>query len=162
MDQSRKNKKEKIEKEFSAGGIVYRRSRGGPEIGFMLDPYRKWGFPKGHLEHGESLAKAALRETSEEMGIRGLRLIVPLGKTDLWFRKRYVHGKLIRGHQPFVHKTVHYFLMQAPQGARARPQTSEKIRAVEWVPLAKALPFLTYKNMGAILEKAIRIIRTRV
>src|SRR5947209_17349617 len=47
-----------------AGGIVFRRRQGAVEI-LLVSPKRgeaAWIFPKGHLEHGETPAHAALRE----------------------------------------------------------------------------------------------------
>lgn len=32
---------------------------------------QRWTFPKGHIESGESLPAAALREASEEAGVKG-------------------------------------------------------------------------------------------
>ena len=54
--------KGKADREVSAGGIVFRRTEGEP-VRFLLirDSYRNWGFPKGHLEDGETPAQAATR-----------------------------------------------------------------------------------------------------
>src|SRR2546426_12793651 len=40
----------------------------------IKDSYDNWGFPKGHLDDGESPAEAALRETAEETGLARLVL----------------------------------------------------------------------------------------
>ena len=73
--------KRRAELEVSAGGIVFRRV---PELGprFLLikDSYDNWGFPKGHLEDGESPAEAAMRETAEETGLCHLVLQGPIGE----------------------------------------------------------------------------------
>ena len=65
------------ELEVSAGGIVFRHPAGQGPARFLLirDSYDNWGFPKGHLENGESPAEAALRETAEETGLE--QLIAP-------------------------------------------------------------------------------------
>ena len=67
--------KRRAELEVSAGGIVFRRPEAG-RPGYLLirDSYDNWGFPKGHLEDGESPAEAALRETAEETGLEQLAL----------------------------------------------------------------------------------------
>ncbi|MCA9769062.1 MAG: NUDIX domain-containing protein, partial [Gemmatimonadetes bacterium] len=58
--------KKRPEREVSAGGIVFRRwPDGTPRFLLIRDSYRHWGFPKGHLEDGETPAEAALRETRE-------------------------------------------------------------------------------------------------
>src|SRR5690606_37755157 len=59
----------RVEREVSAGGIVFRRAADGTSRFLLIrDSYRHWGFPKGHLEDEETPAIAALRETREETG----------------------------------------------------------------------------------------------
>jgi len=142
--------------EVSAGGIVYKKGEGGLRIAFILDPFRKWTFAKGHLEEGETLAEAALRETQEEMGLKNLKVIAPLGKTDIWFRDRYKHKGVL------VHKTIHHFLMRAPRDAKAHPQKAEKIRKVRWVPVSRAVSFCGYKNVLGVLQKALEILGYKI
>ncbi|MDP3985688.1 MAG: NUDIX domain-containing protein [bacterium] len=156
-----KNGKKQTKKEFSAGGIVYQRSSRGSLIAFILDPYHKWGFAKGHIETNEQHEAAAIRETEEEMGIGGLRVIAPVGKTDIWFYERFRHGKRVQGPRALIHKTIYYYLMEARRGTRGKPQRSEHIRAIRWVPLKEAMVFCSYKNVRPILAKAISIIESR-
>jgi ADP-ribose pyrophosphatase YjhB (NUDIX family) len=79
----------KVQVEISAGGVVYKRTRQGLRLSLMLDPFGKWTFAKGHVEPGETIEQAAVRETTEEMAIRGLKLKHPLGIIDFWFREKY-------------------------------------------------------------------------
>ena len=145
--QNPKNKKARIE--HSAGGVAFRRGARGIEIGLIMDPFRKWTFPKGHLDAGERVEEAALRETGEEMGLHGLKLVVPLGSTSIWFRDRFVHkGELI-------HKFIDYFLVEAPANIKAVPQKNEKIRAVRWVPYRRAPQMVSYKNMMKVVRNAV-------
>ncbi len=135
--------------EISAGGVVYRKKDGDIEVGFILDPYGKWSFPKGHIEKDEKTEEAAKREAEEEMGIRGLKVRDYLGKADFWFKDRYVRkGEL-------VHKFLHYYLIEAPAGVIARPQKKEKIQEVAWVPLAAAYAKSDYEDIEPLLRKAI-------
>ena len=55
--------------EYSAGAILY--TVKDNEIYYLLikDFNGNWGFPKGHLENGETNVDAALREIKEEVGI---------------------------------------------------------------------------------------------
>lgn len=141
----------KVMVEISAGGIVFRRTPKGVRLAFIMDPFNKWAFAKGHVEKGESIIDAAVRETQEEMGIDKLRVIAPLGTIDFWFRDRYrpeTKGVLI-------HKYVHYYLMQAPSRAFGRPQKKEKIRRIIWVPLRDAMRKSSYDDVRPILRKAL-------
>jgi 8-oxo-dGTP pyrophosphatase MutT (NUDIX family) len=134
--------------EVSAGGVVYRLAcdgTGGPRPLFLLirDSYRNWGFPKGHLEAGESPGEAALREVAEETGLCGLSLVGAIETIDWYFRFR---GRL-------VHKVCHFFLMRTDATATC-PQRDEGITACRWAPFEEAVVLVSYANARAVLEQA--------
>lgn len=110
-----------------------------------MDPYNKWIFAKGHVEVGEEIRAAALRETREEMGVKRLRMRASLGTIAFWFQFN----------KQKIHKTVHYFLMEVPSDEMGSPQKSEKIQAVRWVPLQEAREVLSYKNTRKVLDRSI-------
>jgi ADP-ribose pyrophosphatase YjhB (NUDIX family) len=144
-------KAERVKVEISAGGIVFKRTPRGVRVAFIMDPFAKWAFAKGHVEKGEAIVDAAVRETKEEMGLEDLRVVAPLGTIDFWFRDRYraeTKGVL-------VHKYVHYFLMRAPADAKGRPQKKEKIRRIIWTGLRRAMATSSYDDVRPILRKAI-------
>ena len=144
--------KRRMDLEVSAGGIVFRRV---PEDGtrFLLirDSYDNWGFPKGHLEEGETPADAAHRETGEETGLEHLVLQGPIRVIDWHFRFRGRH----------IHKYCHFFLFESPQGDPC-PQTDEGITACQWLPLEQALATLSYDNARGVLKRAGEMVRTLV
>lgn len=142
--------------EYSAGGIVFRRTPHGAEIAFLLDPFNKWTFAKGHIERGESAKHAAAREVQEEMGIHRLRVVVSLGRIDWWFTERRGSAHSPRGAR--VHKFAYYFLMEAPPHTRLTAQKSELIKAVRWIPAERALRFSSYKDVRPILRRALDIL----
>lgn len=150
-------KKHPVRTEYSAGGIVFRRTPAGPELAFLLDPFRKWTFAKGHIERGESVVKAAVREVKEEMGIARLQVVAPLGRIDWWFREQRGSAHSPRG--ALVHKFAYYFLMEVPPHTRLIAQKSELIKAVRWVPLRAALRFSGYKDVLPVLRRAIDMIQ---
>jgi len=85
-----------VQRELSAGGVVYRQSGNGVSFAMMKDSYGKWTFPKGHVEKGEDIEEAAARETLEELGLEQVRLLEYLGAIDIWFRDRFEKkGQLI-------------------------------------------------------------------
>jgi ADP-ribose pyrophosphatase YjhB (NUDIX family) len=140
-----------VQVEISAGGVVYKRTKKGLKISLMLDPFGRWTFAKGHVEPGETIEQAALRETAEEMALHGLRLRQPLGTIDFWFREKYRVGS--KG--MLVHKFVHYFLMEAPSGEWGSPQKDEKIRQITWVDPREAIQKSSYEDVRPVLEKAL-------
>jgi 8-oxo-dGTP pyrophosphatase MutT (NUDIX family) len=144
--------KRRPEREVSAGGIVFRRDAGGL-LHFLLirDSYDNWGFPKGHLEDGESPADAALRETAEETGLGDLRLHGPIRIIDWYFRFR---GR-------FIHKYCHFFLFESVDGEPV-PQADEGITACAWHTLEGALAALSYENARGVLRRGGDMARTLV
>jgi len=60
---------------WAAGGIVVRSGHGDDEVLLIHRPHRgDWSFPKGKLDEGETLGRAAEREVEEETGLRCRRL----------------------------------------------------------------------------------------
>lgn len=87
--------------EICAGGVVIK-------DGKIVAIKRKngvWLMPKGHVDPGESLEEAAVREVKEETGLTA-KIGVKLGETE------YSHQDDGRLH----HKRVHWFYMEACSG----------------------------------------------
>lgn len=142
--------KKKAEREVSAGGIVFRRdSDGTPRFLLIKDSYAHWGFPKGHLEEGESPVVAATRETREETGLEQLTVQGPIRIIDWHFRFR---GR-------YIHKYCHFFLLESPEG-ECSPQLAEGITAVRWEKLDRALEVLSYDNARGVLRRGAEMART--
>jgi len=142
----------KLSIEVSAGGIVFRRKE-GIQIAFILDPFDKWTFAKGHVERGEKSETAAVREVEEETGLQNLEAVEYLGKIDFWFKDKYQNVGAR------VHKFVYYYLLEAPRDAKHRLQKGEKIKDLKWIPLEKAEGFSSYKDTAQVLAKAVQILK---
>jgi len=131
--------------ELSAGGVILRRLADEPsEVLLIKDAYGNWGWPKGHVEAGESLEAAALRECSEETGLTRLRISERLGTTDWYFR---AGGTLI-------HKFCDYFLVESDAAESPSPRRAEGIQACSWQRLEEAATLLTYTNARQVLAAA--------
>ncbi|MBE6016824.1 MAG: NUDIX domain-containing protein [Lachnospiraceae bacterium] len=100
----------------SGGAFVYRHGELGTEI-LMIRGKGGWGFPKGHVEYGEDLKAAAVREVREETGI-DIRLEGEFSYTTPSARKD-------------EKRNVTYFIGKAV-GGELSPQISE-VRSAEWV-----------------------------
>lgn len=130
--------------QFSAGGIVFK----GNKVLVVQNSSIKdkkvsfWGFPKGHLNEGESSKNAALREVEEETGIKG-KIIDKVGQSKYFFSQN--GGKIF--------KVVTIFKMEYVSGD-SMPQVAE-INEVKWLDPDEAMKFLTFKNDKDLLKKAL-------
>jgi 8-oxo-dGTP pyrophosphatase MutT (NUDIX family) len=135
--------KARAKRETSAGGVVFRLEDGEPVFLLIRDSYQNWGFPKGHLEDGESPEIAAVREVREETGLDALDVHGAIETIDWHFRFR---GRLI-------HKVCHFFLMRTEHAA-TQPQRAEGITACKWAPIAEAIRLISYANAREVLQRA--------
>jgi 8-oxo-dGTP pyrophosphatase MutT (NUDIX family) len=135
-----------VRREFSAGGVVVRRLRGGWHLA-AIRPGGKtvWALPKGLVGRGEDPAATALREVTEETGVEG-RLVEKLGDV------RYVYTW--KGERVF--KVVSFFLVRYVRGrlGALAAATAHEVDDVRWVPLAEAPKMLAYKGEKEMAEKA--------
>ena len=128
---------------LQAGAVVVRGRGASAEVLLVSakkDP-RQWIFPKGHVEPGESVAEAALREMREEGGVDG-RIIRRIGVST------YESGK--------VRVKVSYFLVRY----RKAVLTTET-RKRRWRKFSKARELVTFDDARALVDKAERLLRKR-
>lgn len=141
----------KAVKEFTAGGMVFRRV-GSDSIDILMiqDRLGRWTIPKGHVEEGESLEQTALREVEEETGLSNLAIKDKLDKIHFFYRKE---GKLI-------YMTTHVFLMEALGDTDALvPENSEGIVDAKWFPRAEALKLIEYKDTERLFNLGLAKLR---
>lgn len=89
---------------LGAGGVLFNPQG---QVLLIRDRLGYWCFPKGHLDPGESLEQAALREVEEETGLRGT-VRQKLSTT------RYRNN---RG----IDREIHWFLMTGEGTIRLEP-----------------------------------------
>ena len=134
--------------ETSAGGLVL--DRRGPEArGALIGRLDRrgrllWSLPKGHVEAGETEEETAVREVTEETGIRGA-VVGKLGTIDFWF---VADGRRI-------HKTVHHFLLVAvdPINGLELSDADVEVSEVAWVPVGELGGMLAYADERRLLER---------
>lgn len=126
--------------ECSCGAVVYRIIR--DELRFLLIKNKRsahWGFPKGHVEKGETMEQTATREVLEETGIH-IR-IVP----DFSFKSEYtIQGK--------VEKSVIIFLAGTKDVQTIIQR--EEIDDYIWLNYDRAVDMLRFDNDKTILSNA--------
>ena len=143
--------KERVQREFSAGGVLVRLMAGRTWFAAIRPSGRPegiWALPKGLIE-GESPELTALREIEEETGCRGH----PVGKLG---DVRYVYT--FGGERVF--KVVSFFLVRYAGGriGDIPPEFRKEVAEARWLPLEDAPRLLAYKGEREMAEKALMML----
>lgn len=113
----------KLQKMFpiiiAAGGKVYNHKN---EVLFIFRN-NKWDLPKGKAEKNESIDVTALREVSEETGVKDLSISQPLEKTFHIFKRN----------SGYFLKVTYWFEMKSCYKGQLKPQLKEGISKVKWI-----------------------------
>jgi 8-oxo-dGTP pyrophosphatase MutT (NUDIX family) len=125
----------------AAGGLV--RNKKGEWLFIFRNG--KWDLPKGKIEKGESIKKAAIREVEEECGVKNLKIIKELNPTY----HIYSH------HQKNILKPTYWFKMECGDTSKLIPQTEEGITEVKWMAADKLQPVFdnTYESIKEVLKE---------
>lgn len=134
-----------VKREFSAGGIVYKRDNGNIKW-LVIQPVGtdRWQLPKGNIEQGEKAQETAVREVFEETSVHA-RIVEKIDTV------RYFY---VRDGARIV-KSVTFFLMGYDSGKVGVSKVAEhEIAEVKFVPTDDAVAQLTFKDDKEVVRKA--------
>lgn len=125
----------------AAGAVLYRPAREGIEVALIHRPRRRdWTFPKGKLEPGEHVLMAAVREVTEETGIRPV-----LGRPLATVRYQVDSGP----------KRVEYWAARMDHPPDAPFVPGDEVDRLEWLSPDAARERLTYGHDARLLERLL-------
>jgi 8-oxo-dGTP pyrophosphatase MutT (NUDIX family) len=138
-----------MEREFSAGGVLFKSIRGRPMVAAIRPqgkPEGVWALPKGNLDPGEKPEETALREVFEETGVHG-HLVEKLGDVKYTYTRR-------DGERIF--KIVSFYLLRAGRGRIGDIEERMRVEVADarWLPLAEAPRLLAYGGEREMVKKA--------
>jgi len=137
----------------SAGAIILREIEG--ELKIALAQHQRtdkiWVLPKGHVEDGESIEEAALREIHEEAGLDNVQLIKHLGT---------ITRESIKRNGDVEHKTIHFFLAYALENKQPHTPTDLLFTEVGWFKPEEAMKLLPYESDQAFLQEHLAYLFT--
>lgn len=143
-------------REFSAGAVVLRHMKKNWWVA-VIEPGREGepedrkdtvALPKGNVDHGEKPLESALREVSEETGLRA-RPVIKLGDIKYVYVRKWSDGAKI-------FKIVSFFLMKYMSGhiGDIKPSMKHEVRRAYWLPLDEAAASLSYSGEKQMAKKA--------
>jgi len=134
-----------MRKVISAGIIVFRRTREGPKFLILYHGHTYWNFPKGKLESEERSWQAAMREVTEETGLKAseIRML-----KDFKAYERFVFGK-------GKNKTFKVVILYLAETRQPQIKVSQEHEGYGWFLFKDAKKLLLrYKENLKILEDA--------
>ena len=114
--------------EKSCGAVVYRVE--GRTVRFLVVKNkngRHWGFPKGHMEYGESERQTALREVLEETGLQVEEAVYQFSLPNTYLYSGFL-----------VHTLDQFFLCKVKDTSRIKAM--DDVAESFWLPLDEVNP----------------------
>ncbi|MFC7756506.1 NUDIX hydrolase [Tsukamurella soli] len=125
---------------YAAGAVLWRPAGDGAEIALVHRPrYDDWTLPKGHVEPGEHVVVAGMRELEEETGFTA-RFVRHVRRVSYDVPRRPRHGTA-RGGSDTVRKRVHYWSAIATGGGFT---PNDEVDELRWLPAREAAKAVSY------------------
>lgn len=135
--------------EHSCGAVIFTLQDNQPKYLLVTNRHGQYGFPKGHMEAGETELDTATREIREEVGLT-VRFTGDLLGEEIYEVKK----------KPGVTKLVTYFLAEAASTAIVRQQ--EELTSAAFYAYEDALPLFDRAERVTLLKKAHAMVMGRI
>jgi 8-oxo-dGTP diphosphatase len=140
-----------IIRQVSSGGVIFRKNDDSVEIALVaVKDGKVWCLPKGIINKGEEPDETAIREVSEETGLKG-RIIEKLGEINYWYYLKEEEAK--------CRKTVYFYLLEYEGGDISKHDW--EVDKAAWFQIDDALKIASHKNERDIIEKAREVLSSR-
>jgi 8-oxo-dGTP pyrophosphatase MutT (NUDIX family) len=141
-----------VRTEVSAGAFILRDIDG--ELKVALAQHRRsekvWNIPKGHVEPGETIEQAALREIAEEAGLFNVTLIRYLGS---------ILRESAKENGDIIQKTIHYYLAYASDDHQQPSEpTDNRFTVAGWFPAQQAIQLLSNESDRAFFREHLPLL----
>lgn len=123
--------------EKSCGAVVF----DGDKILVIQQAAGHWGFPKGHVEEGETEVETAIREIKEETNV----------DVEINDKFRYVETY---SPKEDVEKDVVFFVAKKIGGENIAQE--EEVQNIVWVSCEEAMELLTFESSKNVLKKVMQ------
>lgn len=134
-----------MEFEKSCWAVIYRNFKGKTEfLTVKSKAHGHWGFPKGHVEKGESEEDTAKREVLEEVGLKITLIDGFRAKTEYFISEN-------------IKKEVVFFLSEVSD-QQVKIQL-EEIMEYRWADFEETTKLLTYNTDKNVLEEACSFLK---
>lgn len=142
-------KETKTKREFSAGGVVFKK-KGRELLWLLIKPKgsKEWCFPKGDVNRGENSVAAAKREVIEEAGIE-TQVIDKAGEIKFFFTEK----------KQKIFKVVVFYLMEYL--AKDGQINTKEVEKTTWLSSVAARKKLAFKKEKELLDQALKVFKGR-
>ena len=150
-DEESKRKKEVVILQRLGGAIVFAEHENEIYVALVHDVFGHWTLSKGGVEENEDMEAGTLRELTQELGLKHLKIVEQLGENK--YRANHPEkGKLL--------KHVNYFLVES-KFEDIHLEQKGGLDDARWFKLADIVDLNFYEDMLPIVTKAVTILLAR-
>lgn len=137
-----------MKKETACGCVIFDKKTRNKVLLILQKSGNFWGFPKGHVEDGESEIETALREVKEEIGIT-VKILDE--------KYRYETNYIIESRQ--IDKTSIFYLAEPIDDTVELVNQEAEVLDSKWFSVDEAYDMIPFDDTISVLKKAYEDIK---